>query len=565
MLLKKIIPSVICLFSINLATAQLNFNWVKQLGGLGTEVGTNLTTDNFGNVYTVGWFEGTVDFDPGVGIFNLSSSGDKDVFISKLNSAGSFVWAKKIGGTSYDYSKSIFVDLSGNIFIAGNFKGSANFDPGNTNITLTSSGIDDIFISKFDSLGNHKWTKKIGGLYGDIGQKITGDKNGNIYCTGYFTGTVDFDPGATVYNLNYIAGNDIFILKLNTNGDFVWVKQQGGNSIDQGLDITIDNSGYIYTTGVFQSTADFDPGASIYNLTSVGGSDVFISKLDSTGSFVWARKIGGTSTDLANSISIDASNNIYITGYFWGTSDFDPSNTVYNLTSSGLSDIFISKFDSAGNYLWAKKMGGTSYDQALSVINDSIGHVFTTGYFNGTCDFDPSSDTLNLISIGASDSFISCLDSLGNSVWTKSYGSTFNDVGYGLSSKISGSLYSCGGFQGTIDFDFSSNVFNLTSIDSVDTYIFKLSDIAIGLNEKHQSQTISFFPNPAQNQLNFDIKPSDNFNIELFNNLGQLLINEEINSVKKIIDIHSLANGIYFIKIIDNSGKTSSIKFIKNN
>ncbi|HRG01014.1 MAG TPA: T9SS type A sorting domain-containing protein [Bacteroidia bacterium] len=557
--------SVIFLFSINLATAQSNFNWVKQLGGLGTEVGTNLTTDNFGNVYTVGWFEGTVDFDPGVGIFNLSSSGDKDVFISKLNSAGSFVWAKKIGGTSYDYSKSIFVDINGNIFIIGNFKGSANFDPGNTNITLTSSGIDDIFISKFDSLGNHKWTKKIGGLYGDIGQKITGDKNGNIYCTGYFTGTVDFDPGTTVYNLNYIAGNDIFILKLNTNGDFVWVKQQGGNSIDQGLDINIDNSGYIYTTGVFQSTADFDPGTSIYNLTSTGGSDVFISKLDSTGRFVWARKIGGTSTDLANSISIDASNNIYITGYFWGTSDFDPSNTVYNLTSTGLSDIFISKFDSAGNYLWAKKMGGTSYDQALSVINDSIGHVFTTGYFSGTCDFDPSNDTLNLISIGASDSFISCLDSLGNSVWAKSYGSTFNDVGYGLSSKISGSLYSCGGFQGTIDFDFSSNVFNLTSIDSVDTYIFKLSDIAIGLNEKHQSQTISFFPNPAQNQLNFDVKPSDNFNIELFNNLGQLLINEEINSVKKIIDIHSLANGIYFIKIIDNSGMTSSIKFIKNN
>lgn len=565
MLLKKIIASILCLFSINLTTAQSNFNWAKQLGGLGTEVGTNLTTDNFGNVYTVGWFEGTVDFDPGVGVFNLSSSGDKDVFISKLNSSGSFVWAKKIGGASYDYSKSIFVDLTGNVFITGSFKGSANFDPGNTNITLTSSGIDDIFISKLDSLGNHKWTKQIGGLYGDIGQKITGDKNGNIYCTGYFTGTVDFDPGATIYNLNYIAGNDIFILKLNTNGDFVWVKQQGGNSIDQGLDINLDNSGYIYTTGVFQSTADFDPGPSVYNLTSVGGSDVFISKMDSTGNFLWAKKIGGTSTDLANSISSDEFNNIYITGYFFGTSDFDPSNMVYNLTASGLSDIFVLKLDSAGNYLWAKKMGGISYDQALSVTNDSIGHVFTTGYFSGTCDFDTSIDTLSLISMGGSDSFISCLDSLGDLMWVKTYGSIYNDVGYGISSKISGSLYSCGGFQGTIDFDFSSANFNLTSIDSVDTYVYKLSDIVIGLNEKYQSQTISFFPNPAQNQLNFDIKPSDNFDIELFNNLGQLLINEKINSVKKTIDIHFLTNGIYFLKIIDSDRKISSMKFIKNN
>ena len=541
------------------------FDWAKQLGGIGTEVATKVITDRSGNVYSVGWFEGTVDFDPGSGVFNMSSFGDKDVFVSKLDGSGNFLWAKKMGGTLYDYSRSITLDINGNVLITGDFKGSAIFDIGNTNQILTSSGINDVFISKLDSNGAFKWVKKIGGAYGDIGQAITTDNVGNVYTIGYYTGTVDFNPGTAVNNLTYVAGNDIFILKLDSNGDFVWAKSQGGNSTDQGLAIAIDKSGYIYTTGVFASTADFDPGPATYSLTSDGGSDIFISKLDTAGNFLWVKKIGGTSTDLANSISLDLDKNIYLAGYFWGSSDFDPSTSSYNLTANGLNDIFVLKLDSLGDFLWANKMGGTSYDQALSVLADNHGHVFTTGYFNGSSDFNPGADTLILTSNGASDSFLSCLDSLGNFIWANSFGNTNNDVGYSLSTDVLGNIYSCGGFQGIIDFDFSANVFNQTSTDSIDAYIFKLNSIAVGLYENQQTETVTIFPNPAKDKLNFEIKTSKEFMIELYNNLGQLLLEKKINSEKRTMDINHLSNGIYVIKIIDSQHNVNSKKIIINN
>ncbi len=220
------------------------------------------------------------------------------------------------------------------------------------------------------------WAKSMGGTSSDIGYSIAVDASGNVYTTGFFAGTADFDPSANTANLISKGSTDIFVSKLDATGNFVWAKSMGGISIESGYGIAVDASGNVYTTGSFLGTTDFDPSANTANLTAKGSNaDIFVSKLDASGNFVWAKSIGGTSNDFGYSIAIDALGNVYTTGDFDGTVDFDPSANTANLTSNSSQDIFVSKLDANGNFVWAKSMGGTSSDDGRSIAVDASGKV----------------------------------------------------------------------------------------------------------------------------------------------------------------------------------------------
>jgi hypothetical protein len=229
-------------------------------------------------VYTTGWFEGTTDFDPGPGVFNLSSAGRPDTFVSKLDSAGNFVWAKQMRGTAGGGS-GIAVDGAGSVYTTGWFQGTTDFDPGPGTSNLSSADSADIFVSKLDRDGSLIWVKQMGGTSYDAGSGIAVDAAGNVYTTGYFGGTADFDPGPDTFNLSSAGGPDIFVSKLNSAGNSVWAKQMGGMNGDAGYGIAVDAAGNVYTTGLFISTADFDSGPGTFNLSSAGGPDIFVSKL----------------------------------------------------------------------------------------------------------------------------------------------------------------------------------------------------------------------------------------------------------------------------------------------
>ena len=398
---------------------------VAKFGGTLTDQSDSIVVDSSGNVYTTGRFNGTADFDPGPGTANLVSSGSTDVFVSKLNSAGELVWVKQLGGTSIagDFSESVAVDSSGNVYTTGWFNGTADFDPGAGTANLVSAGNSDVFVSKLDSTGTFVWAKQLSGTGFESGYSVAVDSSGNVYTTGNFSGTVDFDPGLGTVNLTPAAGNnDAFVSKLDSAGAFVWAKQFGGTGTERGNEIFLDSSGNVYTTGYFEGTADFNPGAGTANLVSAGFRDVFVSKLDSTGAFVWAKRFGGTSAtadhDEGFSIAVDSSGNVYTAGSFVETADFNPDDVaVANLTSAGSYDPFVSKLNSLGEFVWAKRFGGTGYDESYSVLVDSSGNVYTTGFFEGTADFDPGAGTANLVSAGSSDVFVSKLDSTGAFVW----------------------------------------------------------------------------------------------------------------------------------------------------
>ncbi|HRF19894.1 MAG TPA: SBBP repeat-containing protein, partial [Chitinophagaceae bacterium] len=192
----------------------------------------------------------------------------------------------------------------------------------------------------------------------------------------------------------------------------------------------VDGSGNVCVTGVFQGTVDFDPGAGTVSLTSAGSYDVLFAKYDADGNYVYAKALGGTGSDFGNGIAVDGSGNVYVTGYFSGTADFDPGAGTANIISAGTQDIFFAKYDASGNYVYAKALGGTGGDYSNDIALDGSGNVYVTGYFNGTGDFDPGAGTANLTSAGNNDLFFAKYDASGNYVYAKAVGGTGYDIGY---------------------------------------------------------------------------------------------------------------------------------------
>jgi len=207
------------------------------------------------------------------------------------------------------------------------------------------------------------WAKQIGGTITVIPYSMVLDGSGNIYNTGAFEGTADFDPSVGTTNLTAISSRtDVFISKYNNSGGLLWAKSIGstGNSFNVGNSIGVGINGDVYVVGTFQGTMDFDPSNGIFNLTatySPAVSDVFVLKLNSSGDFQWAKRIGGNGADASKSIKVDKNDNLYILGGFAATVDFDPGINVFNLVCVGQYDLFVLKLNSMGDFKWVKQIG----------------------------------------------------------------------------------------------------------------------------------------------------------------------------------------------------------------
>jgi hypothetical protein len=464
---------IVSFFTATLFSQVPQLSWAYGIGGSSTDYPESMVIDDTGNVYLIGQFQFTVDFDPGPGVYNLTSPGGYEIYVLKLNSNGNFIWAKRFGGTGTDGGRSIALDNMGNVIITGYYVLTADFDPGPSSYNLTSQGAGDIFICKLDNGGNFLWVKTFGGVSNEYPESINCDGAGNIISTGYFPGTVDFNPGPGVNNLSSVGMNDGYISKLDPAGNFIWAKNIGGTGQDIASNISIDYSNNLYINGVFYSTVDFDPGPGTFNLTPFGSGDIYILKLNSTGNFEWAKKMGGTGLDEVFGLALDTSGSVYSTGNFIGTADFDPGPGVQNLSSAGMEDIYISKLDSLGNFVWCKKMGGPSTEEGENIAVDQDGTIYVTGYFNGTADFDPGLGTYNLSSMGIDDIFVTILNPSGNLLSAMSAGSPTGDLGACISLDTSGSFFLAARYSATIDVDFGPGIYNVPTNGTFDILIAK--------------------------------------------------------------------------------------------
>jgi hypothetical protein len=373
-------------------------------------------TDDAGNVYLAGTFPGTVDFDPRGGVHNVSSAGGADAFVVKLSAKGNLLGVKKFGGDGDDVATALAVANDGSFDVGGTFQQRANFNPDGT-FKISSSGGADGFISEFDSGMVFQRAGSFGGPLDEQINDMALDGVGNIVATGRYQGTVDFDPSSATMSHNIAVAYEAFTLKLTTTGDYVFSAGYGGSgNVAYGTGVTADRAGNVYTVGNFQHTGDFDPGNSTFNLTAADAGSVFITKLDPAGTFIYAKAIGGTDSlkGAPAEISVDKDQNVYTTGRFSGTQDFDPGAGTQNLVSDGADDVFVSKLDSTGAFVFAKSIGGTGNAFATGSTLDRDGNNIVTGVFDGGISFAMSGGgTVGKVSAGGTDLFLTKLDPNG--------------------------------------------------------------------------------------------------------------------------------------------------------
>jgi hypothetical protein len=479
--MKKLLLFILSgLFLINInAQTTANFEWARKTGGTGSDQGRSVAVDASGNVYTAGSFQGTVDFDPGAGTYTLVSLGSDDAYVTKFDAFGNFIWAKTFGGTLQDVAYDIDLDQNGNIYTTGHFENTVDFDPSASTYTITSLGLQDVFINKLDPSGNFIWTKVLGGANSNVPYSIDVDATGNVHTAGYFSGNIDLDPSASTYTINGLGGFDIFISKLDAFGNFLWGKSIAGTSNEIAYAITTDASGNVYTTGYYAGTVDFDPNAGSSPKTSSGNQpDVFISKLDASGNYVNAiGLVGNWTTNQGNSIKVNNTGEVYIGGAFDATIDFDPGTGTANLgtTAVGDVDIFIAKYDASLNYIWAKRIGSTSDESCLGIDLDASDNIYATGYFRGTVDFDPNAGVFNMGTAGSNATYFLKLNPLGNFIWARNIAAASGNSGNGIVVNSLNDVYTVGGFAGNVDFDPNTGTYTLTAVGSNDTYVHKMS------------------------------------------------------------------------------------------
>jgi hypothetical protein len=383
-----------------------DFLWAKQFGGKGSSTLNNIAIDPDGNIVAVGTYSDSIDVDPNAGQkWFAPQNGGTQVMLLKIDTSGKLVWAKTYGN---NYGKTVGgmeIEPSGNILLVGGFVGKLDFDPSAKQYFLQANNSTDIFIQKLDRNGNFIWAKKIGNRFDDFANDLALDLQGNILVTGQFERQVDFDPGPDTAFLNGIGFGDVFILKLDSNGNYDWAKAIGGRGDDFGQEIATDSSGKIIITGIFSDTIDFDPGPSSTILEHFGLYDVFIQKLNQDGSFSWARTIGGVEDERVSGLDVSG-NTIHVIGQFNKSVDFNPNIGTDVLKSEGRLDAFYLQLSTAGDYHFTKQIGGTSHQSGQAVKAHLDNEVFILGSFVGMTDFDPSANEFKATSTGSFSGYL---------------------------------------------------------------------------------------------------------------------------------------------------------------
>jgi len=366
-----------------------SFVWARSMGsdyiqtpGNYFERGNGVRVDGAGNVYVTGTFYQRADF----GSIRLTSAGNSDAFVVKLDPNGNTLWAKGWGGANQDIGNDIAVDAAGNVVSVGSSSIPYSSNPADGWIENATE------LRKYSPTGAAVWSQRIASPTNGAGGVAT-DASGNIYVCGFFSGTADFnvDPRKT----NNVSGpyGSAYVLKLTPSGAFGWVSSfvsktaESPGSYVRFNDIAVDSSGNVFVGGIYEGQVDLNPSSSVdYRLPDARAMNGFVAKLSSTGSLAWARQTGG---DTVTAVAVDTSGAVYATGYF-GTEAFNPGFGLPPVTSNGSLDAYVSKFTSSGTLDWALTFGGTSSDVCYGIAVDASGAIYLAGsYGPSTVDFDP--------------------------------------------------------------------------------------------------------------------------------------------------------------------------------
>jgi hypothetical protein len=387
--------AILCLVSVAMAEDPYEVAWITQFGTPAYDVSLAVATDGSGNAYISGYT---------LGDLAGPNAGSYDAFLTKFDTSGNPVWSQQIGTTGSDYSQSVTVDASGNVYISGYTMG----DIGGTN-----SGLHDAFLTKFDASGSVVWSQQIGTAGNDTSQSVAVDTSGNVYITGNTYGDLARANSGS---------SDAFLTKFDTSGNELWSRQIGTTTGDGSTSAAIDASGNVYISGYTSG----DVGG-----INSGDTDAFLTKFDTSGNELWSQQIGSADSDGSSAVAVDAAGNVYITG--WTEGDLHGDN-------AGDCDGFLSKFDVSGNELWRQQFGTSVRDSSESIAIDAFGSVFVSGYTKGDIGGPNAGDY---------DAFLTKFDSLGNELWSQQFGTeslevAWADVSRAVALNATGDVYISG-------------------------------------------------------------------------------------------------------------------------
>ncbi len=522
------------ILALILVTFVFNAQTVEWINGYSVSKSNGVATDASGNIYTAGEFQSTTVF----GSTTLTAQGFwPDAYLTKTDVSGNLTWAVKFGGKNMETVRSIAVVGSG-IYVTGQFNDT--IVAGTT--TIIASGFWNHYLAKFDQLGNCLWAKRTNAS--DI--SICGDGTGsNILATGTFSGTVSFGT----QTLTSTGGSDIFLAVVDPTGSINSFMKFGGTSNDVGYCIKSDNTGNIYLGGYFSGTTFLGSVA----LTAVGNNDAFVAKLNPALSVVWAKQFGGAGADGIASISVNASNNVYIGGGYNSV----PVTVGSNTFTTGNS--FVCQLDNSGLVLWANYFGGTStgnHADINSIAADAAGNVYSFGNYQGMSTFGSTTVSAAFLNSATQDMFLSKLDAAGNFAWVKGFGSTsFTDYGNSLCYD-NNKLYATG-TAGPMTVD------NFT-LASSSGFLAKFSTTPVGIKENYKNIEVRVYPNPVKDKLVIESEAFDqSTTLTMTDLLGkEILKQNSINSKTETVDVSMLLPGIYFLRI-NADNKSSVLKILK--
>lgn len=559
--MKKTILTLFTLFAFTNLSGN-DFEIFKQYKNNSINKDNHIASDFQNNIIITGTFSNTLNFD----INNsegseLVSNGKDDIFLVKFDPNSDYIWSFSIGGNGYEEVKSIKTDNEGNIYITGTFQESIDFDPSANEVSITAESGWDVFIMKLNSFGDLLWVKNLGPYKYLKANSMSLDEDNNIYLTGYFSETIDFNPGNESYNLTASKSDDVYILKLNSYGEFVWAKSFNGTSIERGISLVVDSEQNVCLTGYFEATMFLDSNGDV-KLQSKGFTDVFVIKLDKNSNVIWAKSFEGLWSSQSTGIAVDYDDNIYTTGSFKESVDFDPSNNIDTLVSiKENEDVFISKLDKNGNHLWAKMIGGTREVRSNNIATNTRGDVIITGYYESDCDFDPNEGVVTAPISNRDAMFISAL----------------NKEGYFLSASVvygditAKSLIVHEDYKITISTTVTDNIEFAVKGEKIisenkgdaDIFLFGLNDIISNVERGLEDENLVVYPNPSNGYLNLNLDPDMNTQVEIYTQSGKLInkvenvtqdnIQVSLNGYRGvcILKITSLDN-ISYIKILNN-------------
>ncbi|HYV93232.1 MAG TPA: T9SS type A sorting domain-containing protein [Chitinophagales bacterium] len=556
-------PFTILLFSFYSLPAFINAQapdwlWAKSAGGSNGDEAIAICTDANANAYVTGHFlSDSIIF--GTDTFvNTSYDQYWDMFITKYDSSGSVKWSKWAGGLYHETGNGICTDGAGNLYVTGAFS--------DTTITFGSivlhnsfEDVERIFIVKYDTAGNALWARTNEGGFGH-GTSVSTDAHGNVYVAGTFSyGDLIFDS----VTVGDAGGMNMFIVKYDSSGNVQWAKASVDPGSDFGHSSATDAAGNSYVTGRFQGLSiDFDTVH--LTGTNVGIGDFYIVKYDSAGNVPWAKAVGtSTGWEEGRGICTDAGGNVFVTGVFGSNPVTFDTDT---LTNAGAGDMFIVKYDGAGNVQWAKRAGGTGDEVGVGICTDANGNVLMTG---STASTSVSFGSITLPNTNGTEIFVAKCDSSGNVIWAKLAGGTGGDGGYGISTDATGRAYVMGLF------DSPSINFGVTSITNaaagaLDLFIAKLdsSSIPTANSKADPGKGISIFPNPADDVLYLEFMRSghETMELQITDIVGHLIyrqsLRNSIGSNQAEINISAFKPGLYTVRLASDSWTSTELVVI---